>query len=164
MKKILILFLLISVTVSAQEKLDKLLIKWNKKNVPYISVNTLALPNTKAILLDAREEKEYKVSHIKEAICVGYDDFKLKETLKKLPKEKDIKIVVYCSIGIRSETIAYQLIKEGYTNVYNLYGGIFEWKNNNFQVIDTLGNYTDKIHTFDSDWSKWLTKGEKVYE
>lgn len=164
MKKILILFLLISATGSAQEKLDKLLIKWNKKNVPSISVNTLALPNTKAILLDAREEKEYKVSHIKEAICVGYDDFKLKETLKKLPKEKDIKIVVYCSIGIRSETIAYQLIKEGYTNVYNLYGGIFEWKNNNFQVIDTLGNYTDKIHTFDSDWSKWLTKGEKVYE
>ena len=164
MKKILILFLLISATGSAQEKLDKLLIKWNKKNVPSISVNTLALPNTKAILLDAREEKEYKVSHIKEAICVGYDDFKLKETLKKLPKEKDIKIVVYCSIGIRSETIAYQLIKEGYTNVYNLYGGIFEWKNNNFQVIDSLGNYTDKIHTFDSDWSKWLTKGEKVYE
>jgi rhodanese-related sulfurtransferase len=147
MKKILILFLLISPTVSAQEKLDKLLIKWNKKNVPYISVNTLALPNTKAILLDAREEKEYKVSHIKEAIWVGYDDFKLKET-----------------IGIRSETIAYQLIKKGYTNVYNLYGGIFEWKNNNFQVIDSLGNYTDKIHTFDSDWSKWLTKGEKVYE
>ena len=67
MKKILILFLLISATGSAQEKLDKLLIKWNKKNVPYISVNTLALPNTKAILLDAREEKEYKVSHIKEA-------------------------------------------------------------------------------------------------
>ena len=35
MKKILILFLLISATVSAQEKLDKLLIKWNKKNVQF---------------------------------------------------------------------------------------------------------------------------------
>ena len=162
MEKIFILFLVISSAAFGQKKLDKLLNKFNNNNVPYIYVDSLATTN--AILLDARETKEYEVSHIKEAICVCYDDFKLKETLKKLPKEKDIKIVVYCSIGIRSETIAYQLIKEGYTNVYNLYGGIFEWKNNNFQVIDSLGNYTDKIHTFDSDWSKWLTKGEKVYE
>jgi rhodanese-related sulfurtransferase len=162
MEKIFILFLVISSAAFGQKKLDKLLNKFNNNNVPYIYVDSLATTN--AILLDARETKEYEVSHIKEAIWVGYDDFKLKETLKKLPKEKDIKIVVYCSIGIRSETIAYQLIKEGYTNVYNLYGGIFEWKNNNFQVIDSLGNYTDKIHTFDSDWSKWLTKGEKVYE
>ena len=162
MEKIFILFLVISSAAFGQKKLDKLLNKFNNNNVPYIYVDSLATTN--AILLDARETKEYEVSHIKEAISVGYDDFKLKETLKKLPKEKDIKIVVYCSIGIRSETIAYQLIKEGYTNVYNLYGGIFEWKNNNFQVIDSLGNYTDKIHTFDSDWSKWLTKGEKVYE
>jgi hypothetical protein len=44
-----------------------------------------------------------------------------------------------------------------------LYGGIFEWKNNNFKVLDTLGNETEKVHTFSKSWSKWLTKGEKVY-
>ena len=164
MKKIIILFLVVSSTTSAQTELSKLLQKWNKKNVPYMSVETLALPNTKAVLLDAREDKEYKVSHIKEAICVGYDAFKLEETLAKLPRDISTKIVVYCSIGIRSETIAHILIKEGYTNVYNLYGGIFEWKNKRYQVIDTFGNSTEKIHTFNKEWSKWLTKGEKVYE
>lgn len=164
MKKILILFLVISSTTFGQKKLDKLLQKWNKRNVPYMSVETLALPKTKAILLDAREEKEYKVSHLKDAICVGYDHFKLKETLAKLPEDKNAKIVVYCSLGIRSETIAYKLIKAGYTNVYNLYGGIFEWKNADFKVIDTLGNTTEKVHTFNKSWSKWLKKGEKVYE
>lgn len=164
MKKILILFLLISATFSAQNKLDNLLKKWNKKKVPYISVDVLASQKTNTILLDAREEKEFKVSHLKNALFVGYDSFKLKETLKKLPKDKDTKIVVYCSLGIRSEIIAHKLIKEGYTNVYNLYGGIFEWKNNDFQVIDTLGNTTEKIHVFNEEWSKWLTKGEKVYE
>jgi rhodanese-related sulfurtransferase len=163
-KKILILFLLISATFSAQNKLDNLLKKWNKKKVPYISVDVLASQKTNTILLDAREEKEFKVSHLKNALFVGYDSFKLKETLKKLPKDKDTKIVVYCSLGIRSEIIAHKLIKEGYTNVYNLYGGIFEWKNNDFQVIDTLGNTTEKIHVFNEEWSKWLTKGEKVYE
>jgi rhodanese-related sulfurtransferase len=96
--------------------------KWNKNNVPYMSVETLAMPKTKAILLDAREEKEYKVSHLKEAICVGSDNFDLNKTLAKLPKDKTAKIVVYCSLGIRSETVAHKLIQGGYTNVFNLYG------------------------------------------
>ena len=163
MKKICILFLLISSTISAQKKLDKLLDKWNTRNVPYMSVETLMLPKTKAILLDARDEKEFNVSHLKNAIRVGYDDFKLNETLKKLPEDKNTKIVVYCSLGIRSETVAHKLINKGYTNVFNLYGGIFEWKNANFQVVDTLGKPTEKVHTFSKNWSKWLKKGEKVY-
>jgi rhodanese-related sulfurtransferase len=164
MKKLLILFLVVSSTTFGQKKLDKLLQKWNKRNVPYMSVETLALPKTDAILLDAREENEFKVSHLEDAILVGYDHFKIKETLEKLPEDKNVKIVVYCSLGIRSETVAYKLIQEGYTNVYNLYGGIFEWKNADFQVIDTLGNTTEKVHTFNKNWGKWLKKGEKVYE
>ncbi|WP_405564869.1 rhodanese-like domain-containing protein [Polaribacter sp. Asnod6-C07] len=164
MKKIVLLFLVISSATFGQKKLDKLLEKWNTRNVPYMSVETLALPKTDAILLDAREEKEYKVSHLENAICVGYDNFKLKETIAKLPEDKNAKIVVYCSLGIRSETVAHKLIQAGYTNVYNLYGGIFEWKNADFQVIDTLGNNTEKVHTFNKNWSKWLKKGKKVYE
>ncbi|MCI2230209.1 rhodanese-like domain-containing protein [Polaribacter sp. MSW13] len=161
MKKILLLFMLISSVSFGQKKLDKLLNKFNKNNVPYISVNTLA--STKAILLDAREKKEYKVSHLKNAIYVGYDHFKLNETLEKLPKDKSVQIVVYCSLGIRSEIIAHQLKTIGYTNVYNLYGGIFEWKNNNLTIVDTLGNITEKVHVFNKNWSQWLKKGEKVY-
>ncbi|TXD48052.1 rhodanese-like domain-containing protein [Polaribacter sp. IC073] len=163
MKKLCLFFLLITATTSGQNKLDKLLDRWNTRNVPYISVETLALPTTNAILLDARAAKEFKVSHLKDAMRVGYAHFNTKETVAKLPKDKDTKIVVYCSIGIRSETVAHKLIKEGYTNVYNLYGGIFEWKNANFKVVDTLGTETEKVHTFNKNWSKWLTKGEKVY-
>jgi rhodanese-related sulfurtransferase len=164
MKQLFILFFFISSTITGQDKLDKLLNKWNHRNVPYMSVQTLALPKTTAILLDAREEDEFKVSHLKNAIYVGYNSFKLKETLIQLPKDKTAKIVVYCSLGIRSEKVAHKLIQEGYTNVFNLYGGIFEWKNNNFQVMDTLGNKTEKVHTFSKNWSKWLKKGEKIYE
>jgi rhodanese-related sulfurtransferase len=163
MKKLFLLFALVSSACFGQKKLDKLLNKFNKNNVPYISVETLSLPKTDAILLDAREQKEFDTSHLKNAICVGYDKFNLKKTLSKLPENKDTKIVVYCSLGIRSEVVADKLINAGYTNVYNLYGGIFEWKNNNFQVIDTLGNPTQKVHTFNKEWSKWLKKGKKIY-
>ncbi|WP_405609277.1 rhodanese-like domain-containing protein [Polaribacter sp. Asnod1-A03] len=164
MKKIFILFLLINATVSAQKNLDKLLSKWNHKNVPYISVETLAMPKNKPILLDARELEEYNVSHLKNAIYVGYNHFDVNKTIDLLPKDKNAKIVVYCSLGIRSETVANKLIKQGYTNVYNLYGGIFEWKNNDFQVMDTIGNTTEKVHAFNKSWGKWLKKGEKVYD
>ena len=163
MKKIVILFFVVSATTFGQKKLDKLLDKWNTRNVPYMSVETLAMPKTAAILLDARDEKEFNVSHLENAIRVGYDDFKTKETIAILPKDKNAKIVVYCSLGIRSETVAHKLIQEGYTNVYKLYGGIFEWKNADFKVIDTLGKSTEKVHTFNKSWSKWLKKGEKVY-
>lgn len=161
MKKIFFLFIFINSVSFSQNKLDKLFNKFNKNKVPYISVDTLVI--TKAILLDARETKEYNVSHLKNAICVGYDYFDIQKTVEKLPKDKSTKIVVYCSLGIRSEIVAHKLIKEGYTNVYNLYGGILEWKNNNFQVVDTLGNETEKVHTFNKDWSKWLKKGKTVY-
>lgn len=163
-KILLFLFLVGSITVFSQEKLDKLLNKWNKNNVPYMSVETLTLPKTNAVLLDAREPKEFKVSHLKNAICVGYNKFDINKTLAKLPIDKSAKIVVYCSLGIRSEIIADKLIKEGYTNVYNLYGGIFEWKNNDFQVVDSIGNQTEKVHTFNKKWSNWLTKGTKIYD
>lgn len=163
MKKLFIVILLISTSTFAQQKLDKLLKKWNTRNVPYISVETLALPKTEAILLDAREPKEFITSHIENAICVGHNKFDLEKTLAKLPKDKNAKIVVYCSLGIRSETVAHKLMQKGFTNVYNLYGGIFEWKNANFKVLDTLGNPTEKVHTFNKSWSKWLHRGKKVY-
>jgi rhodanese-related sulfurtransferase len=165
MKNIFLFFLSISsFSFFGQEKLDNLLKTWNKRNVPYISVETLAMPKSTAILLDARELEEFNVSHLQNALRVGYNTFDLKNTISKLPNDKNTKIVVYCSLGIRSETIAHQLIQSGYTNVFNLYGGIFEWKNNDFQVVDTLGKPTEKVHAFNKSWGKWLKKGKKIYD
>ena len=91
------------------------------------------------------------------------EKFNLNKTKEKLPK-KDSKIVVYCSLGVRSEDIAEQLKKAGYTNVFNLYGGIFEWKNKGNTIVDSQEEETEKVHTFNKNWSKWLKKGEKIYE
>ena len=148
----------------SQKNLKQLLKKHNTESVPYISVNDLKKDTEKVILLDSREPKEFKVSHIKNAICIGYDNFDLNKTIEKLPSNKNAKIVVYCSLGIRSEDIAEKLKKSGYTNIYNLYGGIFEWKNQNNTVVNSEGIQTNKVHTFNKEWSKWLQKGIKIYE
>ncbi|MCC1483147.1 rhodanese-like domain-containing protein [Winogradskyella immobilis] len=159
---LLIVFSIIAFKASSQESLSELLKKSNTESVPYISVQELAMPKTKAVLLDAREFAEYKVSHLENAIHVGYDFFDINSTQKKLT-DKSATIVVYCSLGIRSEDVAEQLKKSGYTNVFNLYGGIFEWKNKNRKVYSSEGKPTEKVHVFSEEWGKWLTKGEKIY-
>ncbi|WP_299250755.1 rhodanese-like domain-containing protein [uncultured Lacinutrix sp.] len=164
MKYILILlFTFFSAEAIAQKNIDDLLKQYNDNGVPYITVEELAMPKTEAILFDSREPKEYKVSHLKDAVCVGYDNFDIASVEKQYPN-KDEKIIVYCSLGIRSETVGEKLKKAGYTNVYNLYGGIFEWKNKDFSIIDSEEKETNKVHTFNKEWSKWLEKGDKIYE
>ncbi|WP_046742989.1 rhodanese-like domain-containing protein [Kordia zhangzhouensis] len=164
MKYILYIFIFTVVSlVNGQTKLDSLLQKENKQTVPYITVAEL-VQKQNFVLLDSRELEEYQTSHIQEAICVGYDKFKLKKIQKVLPKERDKLIIVYCSLGIRSEDIAEKLQKAGYTNVYNLYGGIFEWKNQDQIVVDAQGKETENVHTFNEDWSIWLKKGTKIFK
>lgn len=160
---ILFIFAFISIPVLSQETLSELLKKYNSESIPYISVQELAISKTDIILLDAREENEYNVSHIEDATYVGYNTFKI-ETVVNSIENKNAKIVVYCSLGVRSEDIGEKLKKAGFTNVSNLYGGIFEWKNTDFKVYDTNHNETEKVHAFNKEWGEWLNKGVKVYE
>jgi len=113
------------------------------------------------VLLDAREMGEYNVSRIKGAKWVGYEDFTL-DRVEGINKKS--KILVYCSVGYRSEKVAERLIAAGFTDVSNLYGGIFEWVNQKNQVVDSSGNTVEKIHAYNKVWGLWLRRGEKVYE
>jgi rhodanese-related sulfurtransferase len=158
---VLIIYIFSSLTLFGQQSLEDLLKTHNRKNIPYISVQELAMPKTKAIILDAREFEEFTVSHLKDAFHVGYNNFNIDSISNIISNKKQV-IVVYCSVGIRSETIATKLKKAGYTNVYNLYGGIFEWKNNNFKVFDSDEKETENVHAFSKYWKKWLTNGNKV--
>ncbi|SDD58072.1 Rhodanese-related sulfurtransferase [Pricia antarctica] len=147
--------------VFAQTKMDKTLKKFNKESVPYIKVDALNGMNH-VVLLDAREKEEYEVSHLKNAIWVGAKTFDLDSVVPKI-EDKNTEIIVYCSIGVRSENIGEKLMDAGYPNVKNLYGGIFEWKNEGHAVYNPEGNETEKVHAFNKHWGKLLKKGEKVY-
>ncbi|MBU0695313.1 MAG: rhodanese-like domain-containing protein, partial [Bacteroidetes bacterium] len=76
---------------------------------------------------------------------------------------KDAIVVVYCSVGYRSEKIAEKLIHDGYKNVFNLYGGIFEWGNEGNPIYKDNGIQTTEIHTYNKKWAKWVERGTKVY-
>ncbi|MEO7960443.1 MAG: rhodanese-like domain-containing protein, partial [Ginsengibacter sp.] len=92
--------------------------------IPKINVADAAAQESSYVFLDSREKEEFDVSHIKDAIFTGASDFNYKG-IQSL--SKNTKIIVYCSVGVRSDQIAKKLIDAGYRDVQNLFGGIFEW-------------------------------------
>ncbi|TAF44134.1 MAG: rhodanese-like domain-containing protein [Sphingobacteriales bacterium] len=111
-------------------------------------------------VLDTREIEEYEVSHLKNARNVGYIWFDMRN-IYDIPKNATV--VIYCSVGLRSQKICHKLISAGYQHVYNLYGSIFEWFNQGNPVYKSNGIQTSEIHTYTKDWAKWVIKGTKVY-
>lgn len=158
-----ILILLFNITAFSQNTaIDKLLKKFNSNTIPYINTDTLTNITNRYTILDTREKNEFNTSHLKNAKYIGYNNFSI-NTLKQITQNKKDTIIVYCSIGVRSEDIGERIKKAGYINVYNLYGGIFEWKNKGFLVIDSTKNRTENVHVFSKKWGKYLTNGVKIY-
>jgi len=116
-----------------------------------------------AIFLDARETGEFEVSHLPGALNIGYNKLNLK-TVSNVEKPRPI--VVYCTVGYRSERAAKKLRKKGFTNVYNLYGSLYAWKLAGLPLEDAAGRPTEKLHTYNKKWGSFVPDsiGEKVYE
>lgn len=110
-------------------------------------------------VLDTREEVEFVVSHLPGAIQAGYDSFDL-GLIDRLDKAKPV--LVYCTVGVRSQDIGRKLQAEGFIRVYNLYGGIIQWANSG-RTLEAEGKLTTKVHTYSRTWGIWLQRGEKVY-
>ena len=75
-----------------------------------------------AILVDVRSNQEYREGHLQGAINIP--DFEVFNRVKKEIPKKNQLIVLYCQYGGRSRNTMLLMNKMGYTNVYNLYGGI----------------------------------------
>jgi rhodanese-related sulfurtransferase len=159
-----ILFCTQSGCTQAPKRFDAMLQSLYRHTVPQVNAQQLSLDlqkDTSILILDTREIAEYAVSHIVKAKCAGYRDFD-KKMIENLPKNH--KIIVYCSVGYRSERVGERLKKMGFTNVYNLYGGIFDWVNQKNVVVDNAEQPVQKVHTYNKKWSKWVNEGcEKVY-
>ncbi len=78
-------------------------------------------------LLDVRRPEEYKEGHLKGATLANWQDEKqFQAQAAKLDKSKPV--YVYCLAGVRGDKAATWLVKNGFTNVVNLDGGIKAWK------------------------------------
>lgn len=126
----------------------------NSEKVPFISVEEfVSIKSDSIILLDTRSREEYEVSHIPGALWVGYDDFD-RDRVKNLDPKKQV--IVYCSVGYRSEKIGQQLQKEGFEEIRNLYGSIFEWANQSQPIVNPEGDTVNQIHAYNKVWGRWM--------
>jgi rhodanese-related sulfurtransferase len=113
------------------------------------------------ILLDTREKDEFAVSHIQNAVWVGYNDFDISQ-IDSIDREHAI--IVYCSVGYRSSKIGLTLKKAGFKNVKNLYGGIFNWVNEKRSIYN-YQNRTFSLHAYSKKWGRFIINPKiiKVY-
>jgi len=66
---------------------------------------------------------------------VPYDD--IKGNLDKLPENKNTPILVYCRSGSMSKLASNELLELGYSEVYDLVGGVTAYRETHFGVILT---------------------------
>lgn len=59
-------------------------------------------------------------------VSIAYDQ--IVQNLDKLPSDKNAKIVLYCRSGRMSAIAAKILVGQGYTNIWNLSGGMVAWE------------------------------------
>lgn len=97
-------------------------------------VAALQLINHKnALVLDVREQNEYNAGHALNSILIPLG--KLDERVGELEKHKEQPIVVVCNTGNRSGTACLVLGKHGFTQAYNLAGGITAWQKASLPLV-----------------------------
>jgi len=90
------------------------------------------LGNPAFVLLDVRTPEEFASGHIAGAVNLDYKSPDFQQDLEKL--DKSLIYLVYCRSAVRSGR-AVAIMKElGFTNVYDMAGGILQWQEEGFEV------------------------------
>ncbi|WP_091410398.1 rhodanese-like domain-containing protein [Aquimarina amphilecti] len=86
----------------------------------------------KVQLVDVRTAKEYAEGHIEGAINIDFSDENFETLISEVDKTKPV--AVYCGRGGRSGKCSAYMKKAGFTKIYDLDGGITEWKYKGKQI------------------------------
>ena len=103
------------------------------KNINVNDFNKIVQSKEEYLLLDVRSHEEFDLSNIGGTL-IPLDI--LQDQMESIPK--NISVYCLCHHGVRSAYAANFLIHSGYTNVYNIDGGIDAWST---QVDSNIPRY-----------------------
>ncbi len=117
---------------------------------PGEAISPTDLPDKNWLPIDARSWEEYQISHLPGAIFVG-DSVIDYNQLYHIPEDQPL--LVYCSVGARSEATTDSLRMMGFQDVTNMFGGIFAWAEADMPIVNKHGQPTDSIHGYSAFWA-----------
>jgi len=96
-----------------------------------ISVNEFKelMNSADSVILDVRSKAELVEGHIPGHIMIDIYDPVFGQEIEKLDRDKTY--LVYCRSGNRSGSACGFMASKGFTNLYNLNGGIMAWNKEN---------------------------------
>lgn len=162
----LILFLLVLADPVRADSLDHIADRIAKQSeIAHVQAHDVLpmLDNQDIVIFDVREEKEYAVSHLPNAIRVN-PAMDGEEFLALYGEEIDGKYALfYCSVGRRSTTLAQKVKAEGSSasEIANLRGGIFRWHGLDLPLVDAKGP-TSKAHPYNWFWRRVMPRSEEA--
>ena len=113
------------------------------------------------IIIDVREDGEFRVSHLDDALHLESAEA-ISDVITERGLSKDTEIIVYCSVGYRSASVAADLQERGFTQVLNLEHSLFEWANKGYPMTSASGS-TNKVHPFNKAWSVLVDESLHAY-
>lgn len=102
------------------------------------------------VIVDMRNHYESEIGHFKGAVCPEVDTFReeLAVITEMLKDQKDQKLLLYCTGGIRCEKASAYLKHHGFKDVNQLHGGILEYARN-IKKLNLESNFIGKNFVFD---------------
>ena len=84
------------------------------------------------VLLDVRSPEEFREGHISKSLNIDWNGPDFEKQVIRLDKSRPV--LVYCMRGARSESAAAKMRSMGFKEVYELKGGMAEWKTSNLPI------------------------------
>lgn len=111
-----------------------------------------------AVVLDVRTPGEYSKGHLTDALNTDWNGSEFKNQIKALNKNEPV--FVYCMSGNRSASASAAMRADGFTQVYELTGGIMKWRAANMPEVTRKVSTASEMSV--SDFNNLLNTGKIV--
>lgn len=115
-----------------------------------------ALPE--APVIDVRTAEEFSSGHLNNAVNYDWNSSQFEAQIKTLDKSKPV--FVYCLSGGRSAAAASKMRADGFSEVYELEGGMMKWRNEN--LPETTNDQVSSTGMSEQDFQSLLNSDKTI--